>query len=317
MNDKDDQVEAAKHILVSIGLPASLQNDRSAWCLLALLQLKSGMGWSEATNPLLRINSIIKWIKTEYGQDYKENTRESIRKETVHHLVDAGVLLKNPDHPNRAINSPNTFYQIEPHALTLIQQYGSDSWDESLAGYRSKHEALVTRYARERNLNAVPVRLRPGLLSDLSPGKHSELIRSIVEVFAPYFASGSEVVYIGDTSHKWLHTEPILVAELGIQVDLHGKMPDVLLYHRERNWLFVIEAVTSRGPIDGKRHQELTDLFSHVSARLVYVTAFQNRAAFRKHVGTIAWETEVWLADSPTHLIHFDGDKFLGPYEMA
>ena len=32
------------------------------------------------------------------------------------------------------------------------------------------------------------------------------------------------------------------------------------------------------------------------------------------YLGEISWETDVWLADSPTHLIHFDGEKYLDPH---
>ncbi|MFS2517149.1 MULTISPECIES: BsuBI/PstI family type II restriction endonuclease [Parabacteroides] len=27
----------------------------------------------------------------------------------------------------------------------------------------------------------------------------------------------------------------------------------------------------------------------------------------------IAWETEVWIAENPGHMIHFNGDRFIGP----
>ena len=81
-----------------------------------------------------------------------------------------------------------------------------------------------------------------------------------------------------------------------------------------RNWLVLVESVTSHGPVDAKRHSELSRLFSSSSAGLVYVTAFPDRSVMSQYVGQIAWETEVWVADSPTHLIHFNGPKFLGPY---
>jgi hypothetical protein len=34
-----------------------------------------------------------------------------------------------------------------------------------------------------------------------------------------------------------------------------------------------------------------------------------------RYLGEIAWETEVWVADAPSHLIHFNGERFLGPYD--
>jgi len=92
-------------------------------------------------------------------------------------------------------------------------------------------------------------------------------------------------------------------------------MPDVVVDYRDRNWLVLIEAVTSHGPVDSKRHGELRRLFARSSAGLVYVTAFMDRGAMVKYLRDISWATEVWVAESPSHLIHFNGDRFLGPHE--
>jgi hypothetical protein len=148
----------------------------------------------------------------------------------------------------------------------------------------------------------------------LSPGEHSELIRDIIEEFGPRFVSGGMLIYAGDTGDKWGYFNAPLLAELGVSVDSHGKMPDVVLYCQERNWLLLVEAVTSHGPVDGKRHAELSQLFADSKAGLVYVTALPNRSLMGRYIGEIAWETEVWVADAPSHLIHFNGERFLGPY---
>jgi hypothetical protein len=105
-----------------------------------------------------------------------------------------------------------------------------------------------------------------------------------------------------------------LPARLGVIVGAHGKMPDVVLHDPQRGWLVLVESVTSHGPVDGKRHRELAKLFSSSKAGIVYITAFPDRAVMGRYLGEIAWETEVWIADSPSHLIHFDGKRFLGPY---
>jgi hypothetical protein len=76
----------------------------------------------------------------------------------------------------------------------------------------------------------------------------------------------------------------------------------------------LVEAVTSAGPIDGKRRSELKALFKGCKAGLVFVTAFADRANYLRFATQIGWETEVWIADSPDHIIHFNGERFLGPY---
>jgi adenine-specific DNA-methyltransferase len=153
-----------------------------------------------------------------------------------------------------------------------------------------------------------------GALFKMSPGGHSELIRDIVEQFAPRFAPGARVLYVGDTGNKGVIHDVDFLATLGISVHERGKMPDAILYMENKNWLFLVESVTSVGPVDGKRHEELTHLFSKSSAGLVFVTAFPSRKVMAKFLPALAWETEVWCADDPTHLIHFNGDRFMGPH---
>jgi hypothetical protein len=198
--------------------------------------------------------------------------------------------------------------------LALLRQFGKKTWHNALATYLANRETLVARYAKERNQNRIPVEIAPGKEITLSPGEHSELIRAIIKDFAPRFAPGSVLVYAGDTGDKWGYFDAPLLSELGVEVDSHGKMPDVVLHYTEKNWLLLVESVTSHGPVDGKRHDELANLFAGSNAGLVYVTAFPNRAIMGRYLSEIAWETEVWVADAPSHLIHFNGARFLGPY---
>jgi hypothetical protein len=170
-------------------------------------------------------------------------------------------------------------------------------------------------YARERHLRLIPVQVAPTKKFELSPGKHSELIKAIIDDFASRYVPGGVLIYAGDTGDKWGYFDKDLLSKLGIIVDSHGKMPDVVLYYPERNWLLLVEAVTSHGPVDGKRHEELAELFANAKPGLVYVTAFPDRSTMARYLSEIAWETEVWISDAPTHLIHFNGERFLGPYE--
>lgn len=207
-----------------------------------------------------------------------------------------------------------TFNQLHGAALARLRTFGTPAWHDSLAAYLAERETLVARYAKEREQNRIPVEIAPGQQITLSPGEHSELIRAIIEDFAPRFAPGSVLVYAGDTGDKWGYFDAALLAGLGVDVDSHGKMPDVVLHFVEKNWLLLVESVTSHGPVDGKRHAELAKLFAGSKAGLVYVTAFPNRSIMGRYLGEIAWETEVWVADAPSHLIHFNGVRFLGPY---
>jgi hypothetical protein len=254
------------------------------------------------------------WIRDHYDKAYAPNTRETIRRQTMHQFVDAGLAVYNPDNPTRPVNSPATVYHIEPFALELLRSYGTTAWSDNLTAYLAKRQTLAARYANAREQNLVPVQIAPGKIIKLSPGEHSELIRKIIEDFAARFVPGAVLIYAGDTGEKWGYFEKSLLAKLGVEVETHGKMPDVVLHYPDRNWLLLVESVTSHGPVDGKRHAELAKLFAKSKAGLVYVTAFPNRSTMSRYLGEIAWETEVWVADAPSHLIHFNGERFLGPY---
>jgi hypothetical protein len=226
----------------------------------------------------------------------------------------AGIALYNPDDPARPVNSPAAVYQVSPHALALFKTYGKAGWAKRLAAYRLTVQSLSDRFAREREMERIPVQLADGTEIRLSPGEHSALIRDIIHEFAPRFAPGSELIYAGDTGEKMGYFDRERLEALGVSVDHHGKMPDVVIHDVKRNWLLLIESVTSHGPVDGKRHHELASLFAGSIAGLVFVTAFPTRAVMARYLAEIAWESEVWVADAPTHLIHFNGSRFLGPY---
>ncbi len=309
-----DKIADAIGVLESLGMPRAQRNDRSALCLLALLDLKKSAFWADARNPLIGITPMMEFARDHYEKKYAPNSRETFRRQTVHPLVAAGIALYNPDDSARPVNSPKAVYQIAPDALTLLRAFGTAAWNKKLAKYLRARPTLTLRYAKEREMKKLPVRLGTGETIRLSPGAHSELIKAIIEEFAPRFVPGGVLIYAGDTGEKWGYFDKELLARLGVAVDGHGKMPDVVLYYPDREWLLLVESVTSHGPVDGKRHEELALVFAKSRAGLVYVTAFPSRSIMARYVGEIAWETEVWCSDSPSHLVHFDGVRFLGPY---
>lgn len=307
-------ISRALRILELLGLPRAQRNERSALCLLALLDLKPGTAWADAGNPLVGITPMMDFCRVNYGKNYAPNTRETFRRQTMHQFIDAGIALYNPDKPDRPVNSPKAAYQIVPEALALLKKYGTPAFGAALAGYLSTRKTLAQKYAKEREQQLVPVKIAAGQEINISPGEHSDLIKVIVESFAARFVPGGILVYVGDTGEKWGYFDEDLLMRLGVTVDSHGKMPDVVFYYPEKDWLLLVEAVTSHGPVDGKRHAELARLFAQSTVGLVYVTAFPSRAIMARYLSEIAWETEVWVAEAPSHLIHFNGERFLGPY---
>lgn len=308
------KIKDALIILQALGLPKEQQNERSALTLLALAGLVPEENWVELKTPMIGITPIMEFCKEHYGVNYAPNTRETFRRQTMHQFVQAGLVQENPDDPSRATNSPKWCYQLADYAAQLLRQYGADEWTEQLDEYLRKVPSLKEHYASLRKLNRIPVCFGDGSEVQLSAGSHNELVKAIVEQFCPRFTPGAEVLYIGDTKEKFAFCDVEQMRQLGCEINEHGKMPDVIVFFPEKGWLILVESVTSHGPVDAKRHSELAELFSSVKPGLVYVTAFPDRSLMARYLSVISWETEVWVADAPDHLIHFNGERFLGPY---
>jgi len=163
-------------------------------------------------------------------------------------------------------------------------------------------------------MTRIPVTLASGKIIMLSPGGQNILVKQILDEFVDRFTPAGKLLYVGDTDEKFAYFDAEGLADLGVKIELHGKIPDVIVHHTAKDWLVLIEAVTSHGPIDPKRRAELKRLFGKSRAGLVFVTAFLTRKAMIEYLDAISWETEVWVAESPTHMIHFNGERFLGPY---
>jgi len=317
MGTKHQRINEALQVLSDLDMPRAQQNERSALTLLALLDLTHKKSWNEASSPLMGVTPIMDWARDHYDKSYKPNTRESVRRFTIHQFMQAAIVLQNPD-ASRPTNSPDTVYQIEPTCLALVRSFGTKGYELRLKGFKAAQVGLAARYAKQRDMALVPVVIvAPDQTIKLSAGEHSELIKKIIEQFAPRFVPGGRLVYVGDTGDKMGYFDKSLLTSLGVTVDEHGKMPDAIIYFAEREWLILAEAVTSHGPVDAKRHEELALLFKNAAPSLVYVSTFPDRRTFTKYIEVISWETEVWLADNPSHLIHFNGVRFLGPYEKS
>ena len=309
------RIEEAELILKSIGVPREQQNERSALVLLALAGIRPETAWAKVTAPMLGITEMMDFFRDAYGKNYAPNTRETVRRQTVHQFVQIGLLIQNPDKPDRPVNSPHNVYQLETTALTLLKLFGTKTWSGAVDDYKIAATKLAALREKEREMARMPVTMPDGEVIQLTAGGQNDLMKALVEEFCPRFTPGGHVLYLGDAGAKWLVQEPKALAKLGIVVDEHGKMPDLVVHFTDKNWLVLIEAVTSHGPMNLKRKNELRELFGKSKAGLVFVTAFPTRSAMLKYLGEISWETEVWVAEAPSHMIHFNGERFLGPYE--
>lgn len=319
-NNQIDPVAAKRKIgeamkaLTDLGFPRAQLNERSALTLLALLGLGPKDPWADATSRHIGITPIMDFMKARYGKEYAPNTRETIRRQTIHQFVQGALILENPDAPDRPTNSPKTVYTIEQTALDLLRSFGTVEWDTRVQEYCMRVPALRDQYAQTRQVKRIPIKLPEDVFISLSPGGQNVLVERIMTDFAEIFTPGGVPLYVGDSSDKHAYYDKEALEALGVYIESHGKMPDVIIYDTEREWLVLVEAVTSHGPINPKRQRELKDLFAGCTVGLVLVTAFLTRKAMVKYLSEISWETEVWVAEAPEHLIHFNGERYLGPY---
>jgi len=308
------KIEEAQIILKELGLPKSQQNEVSALTLLALCNISESEDWMNAKKLSLGVSKgIMNFITNIYKKNYAPNTRETIRRQVLHQFVQARIADYNPDIPDLPVNSPKAHYAISSEALSVIKSFGTAEWKNNAENFRDTIQNLENKYAKRRDIERVPVVLPNGEILHLSPGKHNEVQAAIVEQFRPYFAENSTLLYLGDTEFKNLYSDNDTLQKIGIPINQHSKLPDVVLYDKDKNWLYLIEAVTSHGPVSPKRVFELEKMLENCPAGRIFVTAFPDFKEFKKWSAQIAWETEIWISEMPNHMIHFNGDRFIGP----
>lgn len=305
-----NKLEEARVILKEINSPKF--NDLACNILLALANISEHSEWKDATNRLYTTRELMDFMRDTYNIEYKPNTRETIRKDALHYFLLSSIVEANKDNPKRATNSPKFCYSLTDEILELIQQFGNEDWEKYLKNYNNNVKNLITKYKNERQLNRIPLVVNERQIT-FSPGKHNQLQKAIIEKFTPIFASGAEVLYVGDTEKKDLIRNIEKLVSLGFNMDDSSKLPDVILYVEEKNWLYFIEAVTSVGPMSEKRVIEINEMMSGCNCGAIFITAFLDKSTFKKFVSDLAWDTEVWIADQPEHMIHLNGDRFLGP----
>ena len=303
-----DKIKEAKNILKAIGMPEKQQSDLCCYTLLAMANITNENNWPNAQNNWIRIHDIISFISEKYGITYAENSRETFRKQAMHTVRDAALIEDN----GKATNSPNYKYRITEETKKLIKSYNTIYWKDELKKFSNNHESLISLYESKKKMTMMPVNIN-GQDFNFSVGKHNKLQKAIIEEFAPRFAPNSECLYVGDTTKKDLVKNEEKLSQLGFEITLHDKMPDVVLYVENKNWLYFIEAVTSVGPVSPKRLLEINELTKNVKVGKIYITAFLDFNTYKKFSKELAWETEVWIADIPDHMIHLNGDKFMGP----
>lgn len=310
-------------VLNDLGIPINNLTPRRklmmAKSILALLDIKVNKSWNESKSlkngHAYRSREIIKYINKNLGEKISEGSYDDIRRKHLSLPVEAGIVLKAALNKNASTNDGTRKFAINDQVIEVFKSYKTKDYNKILNKYLLNNQSLKDRLNRERTMSLLEVNFPDNKKIKFSPGEHNKLQKKVIEEFLPRFGGVSEILYIGDTENKFKILDKEKLMKLGFFEISHDKLPDILAYSKAKNWLFLIEAVYSSGPISEMRKLKLDELTKNLKCEIIYVTAFSNKDFFRKYIKDIAWETEVWIAENPSHLIHFNGDKFLGPYK--
>lgn len=310
-------INEALDILESVGIPIDKTErglERMAVCFLAVAGVTKK--WNEAKeNTNLKSRAIIAFVNVNFEEKISSGSYDDIRRKDLKLLVLADILENSGVNKGSATNDPTRGYALQKDFKNLIVTYQTDQWNNALQSFSKNKPSLSEILERKRNFEKIPVTLPNGKPLEFSLGEHNVLQKQIIEQFLPRFGSDCVVLYVGDTSNKSLHIETTALENLNFFELSHDELPDIIAFSKKNNWLYLIEAVHSSGPMSETRVLALKKMLKDCKAELIFVTSFLTRAVFKKWMLDVAWETEVWIADNPDHLVHFNGHKFLGAYK--
>ncbi|MGY1895030.1 BsuBI/PstI family type II restriction endonuclease [Nocardia gipuzkoensis] len=305
------KIADARRILQMMGLDKERSNERSALTLLALARVGPQSKWSLAERVLIGTRGMIEWFRLEYAKDYQANSRETLRRSTIHQFLGAGIVISNPDDPHRSVTSPKWCYQLDASVHALLTTYEQDGFADRAKRYLAERQPTRAANVDAGEVIRKPVTLPNGVRVASGEGGHRGLVAETLTEFCGRFTPGGSVFYIGDGDVEWTYFDRTGFDAWGISKQSYRRLPAIVVYMKEKRWLILVEVCSSHGAIDDGRRQELANLFSGVAVSLFFVSAFHSRADFRRHVNNIAWNTEVWCADDPSHLISFGGGRSL------
>lgn len=314
-------LNATIEILSDLGIPMEMfpkrRRERIVMAFLALGSIKTNFSDLPEILKPLRTRDIIAFWNEHFYESIADSSYDDIRRKDLDPLKVAGLVENTGETDGSATNDGTRGYIINAELVMLLRHRDSESWDNRLTSFKENHKSLREELARKRDLHKIEITIPSGIRYSLSSGKHNILQKAIIEDFFPRFSNSCEILYFGDTSNKALHKEEKKLKELGFFKLDHDELPDIVAYDRVNNWMFLVEAVHSSGPMSEFRVLELKQKLKHLGDSLIFVTAFLDKQTYSRYAGQIAWETEVWIAESPDHLIHFNGHKFLGPYKAG
>lgn len=317
-----NKIEEAISILSAVGVPmedlTSRRREKMAMCFISLCGIKSDGKWSEtksiADGRTLRTREIIQYINENFEENISSGSYDDIRRKDLIRLVGMNLVVKSANNPDADTNDGTRGYALDETFSNLIKTFSTPQWKSKLDSFEIDSE-YIDEIIGKREISKLEVALDDGVKISLDNGPHNRIQKAVVEQFLPLYGYNATVLYIGDTSEKQMHKYSERMKSLGLDIEDRGMLPDIVAFSNDKQWIYLIEAVHSSNPFNPERCIELKrTVLKNCQLGVVFVTAFLSKTDFAKWLPQIAWETEVWIADNPEHMIHFNGDKFLGPH---
>ena len=309
----------AKNILVSIGMPPNLTNPRSVMTLAALAEMCDEKKWRAASEGYHGTHHIVDFINIHFpnkaGLDktpYAENSRETFRKANIKPWISAGILESKA---GLATNDKDNSHRFTSYFASLIRTYGTEQWEEKLADYKETHASYAEYLKQTKAIERNYIAEYEGINISLKKSAHNKLQVNILNSLIPLVCKGKpELLYIGDATDRDLWQKDARLDELGIHVlSQSGNLPDIIVYDESEKRIIFIEAYHSTGPFTIDRVNAIKALCQcEAGTEAAFITAFDSTTKMLRNYKDIAWDTDIWSADEPTHLLHKNGDKFIG-----
>lgn len=314
-----DMLDILAVVGIPVGdLPSDRRREKMAGACLATGQIKTSFKEAKSVmnGSFLKTRDIIEFENTYFGENISSGSYDDIRRKDLKILVEEGLVVNSSSIDQSATNNPNRGYALDAQFANLIKTYGTKKWGEKLSVFLEMRQQVRQELAKKREMEKIPVTLPSGVSLELTMGEHNLLQKKVIEEFLPRWGMGAKVLYIGDSTDKYLFRDDKTLESLHFFPIKHEELPDIVAYSSDNDTLFLIEAVHSSGPMDELRVKRLKKLLADCTANIVFFTTFLNRKMYQKYCLNIAWETEVWIAEVPDHLVHLNGEKFLKIYQQ-
>ena len=327
-NAKSDKVKKlirqALQILCALGIPTDDMTDRQkekmAMAFLAVGDVRALSGWKKIKDSnkdyALTTREIISYHNANFEENISSGSYDDIRRKDLAKLILSSIVVKSKPGANNS--NPTRGYRINSEYSRIIKNYGQADWFTQVEVFNKMHPTYQDRISTKRDLPKLTVTTPDGKTIQLKDGEHNAIQKLIIEEFLPRFGHGAIVLYCGDSDNKYgLIHEADKLSEIGFTDLKQSILPDVVAYSPEKNWVFLIEAYHTSNPITPQRKLELQQEMGDNADRAVFVTAFENNSVYKNCPEELAWETEVWIATEPEHMIHRNGFRFMGPYSTS